>query len=469
MNLDNHGGVRVRPEPRGRARQVGAFHPDLPIPRRTPPRAAEGAASPWLGWLLALGGGLGLLTALVRGAEKIGLFGGPPPVTDPMSSLNPLIGIAGFALVTAVGMILTAGVALPRRLWLGLQAAITAGLVFTHWLIFRNLYLLDAFCTYCLIACALMVPLFWGTTVHTVNRGWLPVPAPFHGIARAMTENHKSVLAAWYMLIAALLYSDSDWYERNPPGDGALAAVALICGATVMGAWLANRYADRMGLWLSLASAMMMVTALTDIVPDVWHDAEESGLALWIPALAMAFGFLVITYFTRGSCGHGHGDDPRDDHRPAAGRHRLIKASATPAAFGGVGAAAALTMHRVIEGTTLALTPSAAVIAALAVHSASEGLALAALLRESRERVAPWLVISVAGPVAGIIAATVSPLPETLVPVLLAMVGGVLLRTAIVGVKLAAAKRRAGELRDWHIVVAAVSATAFGALMLFAH
>ena len=78
-------------------------------------------------------------------------------------------------------------------------------------------------------------------------------------------------------------------------------------------------------------------------------------------------------------------------------------------------------------------------------------------------------MISVAGPVVGVILASVSPLPEAAVPVLLALVGGVLLRTAMVGLGLVVAKRRTGELRIWHIAVSVVAAAALAALTLAAH
>ncbi|MEU0164100.1 hypothetical protein ABZ214_01255 [Streptomyces iakyrus] len=261
----------------------------------------------------------------------------------------------------------------------------------------------------------------------------------------------------------------SETLEGNSPGPGAWVVVALICVATLLGAWLARRNAERMGLWLSLASAVMLVTAVTDIIPDVWREAVETGMPLWLPAVAGATGYVVITYFTRKGCGHGHDEDTRHRARHAPGRHRRVKEAIGAAMFGGMGTAAALTTHRVIEGATLALIVSVPVIFALVLHSASEGLALAALLAEARERLWPWLIVSAISPAAGVLIATISPLPPTLAPVLLATVGGVLLRTAVVGLKLAAGKRRSGELRGWHMAVSVAAASTLGALMVMAH
>lgn len=520
------GHVGRRPVIASADRQVGAFHRSPPTPRVAGPRVSQPAgrsayppteagnrvtidelrplhhqiaqaasnapamdgathdcatAGPVLAWLLAVGGGVGLLAALGGAAEEMGLIrshtdrfacsGGlapscPPGTVDVFGSLNPLAGIIGFAIVSLIGALLTMGLALPRRVWLGLQAALTVGMVGAHWLVVRNLVALEVLCPYCTLGCALLIPMFWYTTVHTLELGWLPAPQPVRKNAQGLVRNRRLVLLAWYLILVGVLYAGGDWYQRNPPADGALLAVALITTATLAGAGMARRFADRMGLWLSLASAMMMVSAVTDILPEVWHESGELGIPLWLPAVALAIGFIVITYFTRKGCSHGHDDESR---APATGRHRRLKQSPGTATFGGVGAAAALTAHRVIEGSTLALSPSTAVIVALFVHSASEGLALAALLHEARQRLAPWLVVSASGPAIGVIAATVSPLPEALVPVLLAVVGGVLLRTAVVGLRMAITKWRSGELHLGQIIASACLATALGVFLVAEH
>lgn len=57
------------------------------------------------------------------------------PQASVFGFLNPMLGVAGFAVVTTVGMVVLAG-AQPRRwFWLGPQAGATAGVVFVHWLI----------------------------------------------------------------------------------------------------------------------------------------------------------------------------------------------------------------------------------------------------------------------------------------------------------------------------------------------
>ncbi|GII32662.1 ZIP family metal transporter [Planotetraspora mira] len=255
--------------------------------------------------------------------------------------------------------------------------------------------------------------------------------------------------------------------EAIPGRREAWAAVVLVCAATLAGAWMARRNTRRLSLWLAIASAMMLVTALVDLLPDAWSEAVEAGVPLWTLLLSGSFGFLVITYFTRRGCACPSDAAPGAMHAP--GRHRRVKQAVDAALFGGMGTAAALTLHRAIEGATLGLTASAVVIVALTIHSASEGLALAALLDLARQRVAPWLVVACVSPAVGVLMATVAPMPGWLVPILLSMVMGVLLRTAVVGMKLAASNQRDGRLSRRQVTIAAMAATTVGVIIVTAH
>lgn len=257
--------------------------------------------------------------------------------------------------------------------------------------------------------------------------------------------------------------------ERQPAGQEAWAAVALVCASTLAGAWLARRNSERMTIWLAIASAMMLVTALVDLLPDAWHDAAESGTPLWMVAVAAAFGFTVITYFTRKGCACPHDEEQPRAGRHAPGLHRRVKEVVGAALYGGMGTAAALTLHRAVEGATLALTASVVIILALTVHSASEGLALAALLDMAKQRLGPWLVVACLSPAIGVLIATLRPLPQQWVPILLGVVIGVLSRTAIVGMRLAGSRQRNGRLSRRHLVIAATVSVTAGALLAAAH
>ncbi|GII58397.1 hypothetical protein Pth03_67860 [Planotetraspora thailandica] len=242
----------------------------------------------------------------------------------------------------------------------------------------------------------------------------------------------------------------------------------LVCISTVAGAWLARRHSGRVTAWLAVTSAMMLVTALADLLPDAWGDAVESGVPLWAVGLAVAFGFLVITHYSRKSCACDPVPvRPRPaDHAP--GRHRPVREVVGAAAFGGMETATALTLHRAIEGATLALNASVIVVVALMVHSASEGLALAALLDVGGQRLIPWLIVACVSPAVGVVAATLSPLPGQVVSILLGMVTGVALRTAIAGMQHAAGSRKWTFPSKRHLDVAAAVVVTGGIVLVAA-
>ncbi len=176
-------------------------------------------------------------------------------------------------------------------------------------------------------------------------------------------------------------------------------AAVLVAVATLAGSWLARRSSMRVSVGLAIASALMLVTALGEIVPDAVDDAIEQNVPLWGIGLSIVFGFVVITYFTR----EGAPTTTRR-HRPGtpAGVHRRVKAVATAALFGGTGTAVALAIHRAIEGATLTLTgASAVVLLALLVHSVSEGLALTAMLDLAGKKVGFWMFLACLEPGGG--------------------------------------------------------------------
>ncbi|MEU0721183.1 vitamin K epoxide reductase family protein [Streptomyces lavendulocolor] len=174
--------------------------------------------------VLTVGGAVGFLAAFTLTVEKIALLKDPSyspscsinPVlscgsvmTTPQAEVfgfpNPLLGIAGFAVVTALGVVLLTGAVLPRWFWWGLEAAVVFGVVFVHWLIFQSLYRIGALCPYCMVVWTVMIPVFWYTTLHILTHGYLPVPDRVRRSATAVAGYHGVVLTAWYLLIAVLI------------------------------------------------------------------------------------------------------------------------------------------------------------------------------------------------------------------------------------------------------------------------
>ncbi|WP_431729145.1 vitamin K epoxide reductase family protein [Verrucosispora sp. TAA-831] len=168
-------------------------------------------------WVLTVGGAVGLLAAATLTVEKINLLGDPDYVptcsinpilscgsvmTTPQAAAfglpNPLLGIAGFAVVTTLGVVLLAGVRLPGWIWAGLQAGATFGVIFVHWLIYQSLYVIGALCPYCMVVWVVMIAIFVYTTLHHLRR--VPPSSPPARLA-GLAGYHSFILVAWYTVI----------------------------------------------------------------------------------------------------------------------------------------------------------------------------------------------------------------------------------------------------------------------------
>jgi uncharacterized membrane protein len=162
-----------------------------------------------LPWLLLLGGLIGLAASAVLTVEKIAILRDPAYVpscsvnpvlscgsvmTKPQAEAfgfpNPLLGIAGFAVVATVGAALLAGATFRRWFWLGLQVGVTFGAGFVHWLIFQSIYRIGALCPYCMVVWAVTIPIFWYVTLHNLRRRFT-----YHGVA----------LTLWFVLVLTLI------------------------------------------------------------------------------------------------------------------------------------------------------------------------------------------------------------------------------------------------------------------------
>ncbi|WP_049575077.1 vitamin K epoxide reductase family protein [Nocardiopsis sp. SBT366] len=202
---------------------------DVPVVSRTLP------------WLLVVGGLVGLIAAAALLVERIRVLADPDHVPacsfNPVLSCgtvmvtpqaevfgvpNPLVGVACFAVVTAVGAALLARTELGtgartgqgtvlgsgadlgfrRWFWLGLQAGCLFGVVFVHWLIFQSLYRIGALCPYCMVVWAVTIPLFWYVTLHNLRSGHVPVPNALRRPIGVLARNHTVVLTVWGVVIA---------------------------------------------------------------------------------------------------------------------------------------------------------------------------------------------------------------------------------------------------------------------------
>jgi zinc transporter ZupT len=192
-----------------------------------------------------------------------------------------------------------------------------------------------------------------------------------------------------------------------------LGGVGLIAAVTVAGAAIAFRWHARRQIWFAAAAGALLIIAGLHLLPDAWAGASDARIwRLWVPVAALA-GFTAAALAARAGCGC---------------REHAERAS-------GAGAAAALAVHRFLEGSAVALAGSPAIALALAVHAFGEGLATGALLGPQPRRLAPWLAVMCASPVIGAVVAGAFSIPATVEPVLLALAAGVIGQAAWVSLR----------------------------------
>ncbi|RAJ44702.1 putative membrane protein [Kitasatospora sp. SolWspMP-SS2h] len=198
-----------------------------PATAPAPGKATIGASRGYA-WMLLVAGLIGLAASAVLTLDKLRLLENPAyqpscninPVISCGSIMrtaqasafgfpNPLIGLAAFGALAAVGAGLVAGAAHRRWFWLALQSGTLLGLGFVAWLVDQALYEIGALCPYCMVVWAVVITAFWYTTVHNLRTGVLPAPAPLRRLA-ALRFQWLVPVAAY--LVIALLILNRFWY-----------------------------------------------------------------------------------------------------------------------------------------------------------------------------------------------------------------------------------------------------------------
>ncbi len=191
-----------------------------------PPSAPETTrpTDRFLRWLYLIGGSIGFVAAFVLLVEKIELLKDPSYVPscsiNPVLSCgsimkteqaelfgfpNPVLGVAGFAVVITVGAAMIGGVQFHRWFWTGLQLGVIAGAALVHWLIFQSLYRIGALCPYCMVVWVVTIPICWYTTLRTLAQSTAHKDGRLLALTLKASEYHGTVLTAWYLVVGGLI------------------------------------------------------------------------------------------------------------------------------------------------------------------------------------------------------------------------------------------------------------------------
>ncbi len=187
--------------------------------------ADEGThASRALGLLLTIGGAIGLLSAAILIIEKIHFLedeaaGRPTTLgcdlnafvscggvinTDQASAFgfpNPIIGVAGFAIVVTIGVLVLTRVTLPTFVWGGLQAGVLFGIAFVTWLQYQSIYDIQKLCPWCMVVWAVMIPIFIWVTARNLR-----AYAPGNPVSRFVGNWTLLISILWYVAVISAIW-----------------------------------------------------------------------------------------------------------------------------------------------------------------------------------------------------------------------------------------------------------------------
>lgn len=189
--------------------------------------AAGYGGSRGFGALLVVSGFMGLLAAWVITLDEFKLLKDPNftpgcslnPVVSCGSVMksaqawvfgfpNPMLGLATYPVVIAIGMGILAGARYGRWYWLGLQGGTLFGVGFCSWLQVQSLYDINALCLWCCLAWTGTTLMFCYVTVHNVRNRIIPAPA---WLRATLTEFHWLPPLLWLGGIGMLVLTR--WWD----------------------------------------------------------------------------------------------------------------------------------------------------------------------------------------------------------------------------------------------------------------
>ena len=187
-------------------------------PAESPARPAGGSVRPLSAWWVLIAGVIGFAASATLTIEKIEMLKNPGYVPtcsiNPVLSCgsvmvthqasifgfpNPLMGIAGFAVVIVTGVLAVTRVRLPQWYWAGMLIGTALAAVFVHWLIYQTLYVIGALCPYCMVVWSVTIPLLV-VVASIALRGLAGNPA-----AHALYTWRWSIVVLWFTAVILMI------------------------------------------------------------------------------------------------------------------------------------------------------------------------------------------------------------------------------------------------------------------------
>ncbi len=130
---------------------------------------------------------------------------------------NPILGLAAFAVLLTIGVVMKVGTIVKRWFWLGLEAGALFGVAFVHWLFYESVYHINALCPYCMVVWVTTITTFWYITLYNIEAGYINLPNNnfFNSLKAFITKHHLDILILWLLIITALILKHFWYYYKR--------------------------------------------------------------------------------------------------------------------------------------------------------------------------------------------------------------------------------------------------------------
>ena len=184
--------------------------------------------------VLVLASSIGLAASFILTLEKFSLLKNPVAVLscdlNPIVSCgsviqskqaeafgfaNPLIGLIGFAVIITIGMGILAGAKYKRWFWLGLEVGTVLGVLFSHWLVYQSIFVIQALCPFCIVVWAVVIALLVLVTRFNLQEGNIKPLKVLKGLSQLLVRYPWIVIGSWYLIIALLILNQFWYYWKT--------------------------------------------------------------------------------------------------------------------------------------------------------------------------------------------------------------------------------------------------------------
>jgi uncharacterized membrane protein len=124
----------------------------------------------------------------------------------------PYYGIAAFAVILTIAVVMFAGAKFKNWFWIAFQTAATLGIIGAYSLLLKSIFKIHALCPYCLSVDVVTTTLVWYLTLYNFDNKIIKLKsARAKKIYGWVRMHHLDLLVLWFLLVIAFILNHF-WY-----------------------------------------------------------------------------------------------------------------------------------------------------------------------------------------------------------------------------------------------------------------